>query len=397
MNWFDEWNKQVKNTAPLTVSVWSVEAQLSCSMISGVTPWEAMHSATARLSEVLNWHTLGTAFLCGYAEDQAGYAELPDESLYVWPTWWSIVAETPEQALRRFEDLQTLIDHIAIEDKWLPKLAPGIEIDANDFTESQKTFQPADLVTNFPLFSYWSNPEIDTVDSTEALKQISTRLEIQRLEIRTSTVLEAKRSLEALVNLLPLVEIDVYNWKWVIISAHNSLQNFMVAALEGTSPGRVLINSAGANSRQSSTEYDDSTLLKFNDLYDRVKKDPFMMQNMYSRKYQDPGNVGNSVKRLNDLRNDFTHFDPKTLVLGPESIVTLPRMLEDIFNVIQFLAFESHNVRWHVYPIEKIETKLLLADVREILDDLAEKYWKASNRLKLGLTVSRIRLASHRK
>lgn len=48
-----------------------------------------------------------------------------------------------------------------------------------------------------------------------------------------------------------------------------------------------------------------------------------------------------SVEKLNEVRNEFMHFDPKLWVL---EINGMPKIVAEIMDIIYFLAFESNNI-----------------------------------------------------
>lgn len=381
---FDNLENRLETMPSKTVDVWTFTLWLKTDTIEGIDPFDVILASNDRLHRVLGWHTLGTAFLTDCRGRFEDYREIDCGSSYIWPSLWDIAARNRDQAIKRINELITLLTQFARQDEWMPSFHERPDYSAHYI----RTFKPLDLEINYPNHKLWTTPDLDTVDPDTAVKALDKAASIHRLELRTSTVAEASRSLHALATLLPMVQIDSYNWKWVIIAAHNCLQNFMVAALEGTSPGRVLEPS---RSGQYGLSPSRPRLLSFPELYSRVKKEEYMSQNIYSRRYRPKGDEGSSIKWLNNLRNDLTHFDPKTLILEPEIIFRLPRMLLEILNVVDFLAFESRNVRWNIYPIYKVETALILKELRAHLEEITGFYWSENVRLDLGLTRNQIK------
>lgn len=393
-SYFDKWADKVRNTIPLTVNVWAIDSSLVYTASHGVSPFEVMLAAKERLAEILRLHGRESVFIVHHDCAPEFYTVSHNQSEYIWPCRWEIVASDAQEALKRFSEFNAFINEIREILKWVPIVQQVANINIGKISGRAVTFTPEDLVTNHPQHQLWTNDHSQELDSTSELRTAKASLAVQRLELRTSTVQEAKRSLDSLGMLLPPVMEDTYNWKWVIITAHNALQNFIVAALEGTSPGRVLVSRENPFSGSGGSTWEKPKLLSFPDLYDRVKKPEFMSQNIDSKPYRPKGSEGPSISWLTDLRNELTHFDPKTLILSIQDTLMLPRVISDVLDAIEFLAFDSHNVRWHVYPIERVETRLQIAHIRGLLKDLVNHYWTENNRLGVGMTINQIRSKS---
>lgn len=86
---------------------------------------------------------------------------------------------------------------------------------------------------------------------------------------------EAINSLEKTYQFLLEIHEDVYNWKWVIIALHNnSIQAFMVLALQGTTSLNVINKpEKSLDAILNGKEYPKEYLLKFSELYKHIKSE----------------------------------------------------------------------------------------------------------------------------
>jgi len=200
--------------------------------------------------------------------------------------------------------------------------------------------------------------------------------------LRTDEQKDALCSLQLVSEQLPKVLDNPLNWKWVIIALHNALQGFMVLALKGSDSLNVL-------SKDSCVEwlaaYDnpDSSLprLKIDDfmrLYKKIKmgrgtydkeilkesavprkQSDLMLMYSGSVPFKPIGTQSDSVKLLHHLRNDFMHFLPKGWSID---LSGLPKMVNDCVDIIEFLAFECHNVVWNSADLQ--------TEIRQLLDKI---------------------------
>lgn len=139
------------------------------------------------------------------------------------------------------------------------------------------------------------------------------------------------------------------HWKWVIVGVHASIQSAMVLALTGTTPFSVLERPVELAQTSSLNFYDRGVaevklgqkLLKFLELYKRIRKIEFMGRYVNSRVYNPNSDQNARIKQLNTLRNTFIHFRPVTLFL---SVNDLPAFCFKSLEVVQFLIYESNNI-----------------------------------------------------
>lgn len=148
---------------------------------------------------------------------------------------------------------------------------------------------------------------------------------------------------------------DKYAWKWVILSLHSALQGFMVLALRQGN-GLLALTTKSRNKwleeyrkegkideKKFPKEFVDS----FPNLYKKIKSDA-MLAYVHSKKFEPIDSQDWSVGKLNELRNDFIHFLPRTWII---EISGLPKVCLDCLEIIQFLAWESGNILFHKEPL----------------------------------------------
>jgi hypothetical protein len=213
------------------------------------------------------------------------------------------------------------------------------------------------------------------------------------LWLSTDECVEAVLSLEMMSDILPKVPNNIHYWKWVLIALHNALQGYMVLALKGTS-GLNILKKECAQEWIAALRRDDEVLPErkldnFLNLYKKIqagrklydeqlkaghilpgKSSDLMMMYVHSQPFKPRGTQTESVRMLNELRNDYIHFLPKGLLLG---VHRLPRVVDDCLNIIDFLAFECGNILWHD-PNLKTKTKELIRQAKSHLATLNESY-----------------------
>jgi hypothetical protein len=181
--------------------------------------------------------------------------------------------------------------------------------------------------------------------------------------IRTDEMFEAVCALEMVSELLYKIPDNIYYWKWAIVALHNSLQGFMVLSLQGSNGLNTLTDECAKQwllaYEQKSGQYPERKLENFLGLYKRIKSREMLISTL-SERFRPTGNQTISVKKLNELRNEFIHYVPKNWSL---EISGLPEIFLDCLNIIEFLAFKCGNVAWFDNPLEQ-HTRDLIADIR---------------------------------
>jgi len=206
-------------------------------------------------------------------------------------------------------------------------------------------------------------------DELERMKALESTEGPEGHWVSTNELNEAIKALEMVRDFLTKVTKDEYYWKWVIIVLHNCLQNFMVCALKGTNGLTPLKDNgkkwlkAYRNGFKNGYPKNYPSLDRFPNLYKKIKSEK-MLRFTNSRKFCSQGQQDWSVNRLNELRNYFVHFTPGGWCL---EVSGLPKIVEDCIAVIEFLAFESHNM---LYYEENMQNKIgkLIKEIRCEID-----------------------------
>ena len=112
-------------------------------------------------------------------------------------------------------------------------------------------------------------------------------------------------------------------------------------------------------------------LANFLDLYKKIKDDKSPMKRYGdSQQFVPTGTQDQSIKLLNQLRNEFVHFTPKfwELELGG-----LSAMASDCLEIAEFLAWESGNIIWYNHDLKK-RLKVAFTSVHKSLSTVEEVY-----------------------
>ena len=145
-------------------------------------------------------------------------------------------------------------------------------------------------------------------------------------------------------NCLGQAEEDQYHWKWVLIALHNCLQGFMVCALRGGDGLNVLKDRVALQFQeadQKNLPRPREELDTFLNLYKKIQSDKMLIYSQ-SKKFTAKGQQDRSVRKLNQLRNQFIHFKPKAWFFELNS---LPKLAMDSKGIIEFLVFSSGNIQ----------------------------------------------------
>lgn len=169
---------------------------------------------------------------------------------------------------------------------------------------------------------------------------------------------------------------DVYQWKWVIIAAHNALQGFMVLALRNGNnltvmPGKL----AGKwlEAYRAEKPLPEERLDSFPNLYKKIKSKEMEFL-VSSKRFQSLEEHDRAVDNLIDLRNDFIHFVPRGWSI---EVSGLPEICLRIIEIIRFLGWESSNVLWHEIELRDRADRLI-NEIIENLNNVECKYQRSS-------------------
>jgi hypothetical protein len=186
--------------------------------------------------------------------------------------------------------------------------------------------------------------------------------------LRTDEHEEAVRSLEWVEIQARLLTKDPYQWKWVLISLHNTVQGMMVLSLWKGNGLLALRDTIAAKWLKAYQEDGVFPLEKMDDflgLYRKIKDRKNISQPFDFNETHDA-----SFTRLNSIRNEFTHFTPKGWSLELEG---LPHICCDVLDVVQFLGCESAAIHWYK-KTHKTRVKRALKQLRQSMTLLARQY-----------------------
>lgn len=135
--------------------------------------------------------------------------------------------------------------------------------------------------------------------------------------------------LEKTVEFIHRAEKHKTDWKWVILSLHGALYGFMICALKGTDPDRVLIrNKKGKPS-----------LISFNQALEWCQDEARMVMTSASKVLHLSECQKHSLKNL-QVRNSFAHYQPCVWSI---ELHDLPQMIIDGLEITRIVALESGN------------------------------------------------------
>ena len=206
--------------------------------------------------------------------------------------------------------------------------------------------------------------------------------------LRTDTHVDAVESLEKVAELLVHVPERTNEWKWVLIAAHSALQGFLVLALE---QGNGLQTLKPSHTKKWLKAYetgdpwpDKLDLDYFLQLYEKVKGDT-ISHHLGATRFVSESRHDDSMTMLNELRNGFIHFTPKSWSI---KLATLPTICLDCFDVVDFLAWDSGAILWHSSSLSK-RAKKAMNRCRRRLHELSSVYGTDELTLRLTRTPSK--------
>jgi hypothetical protein len=140
--------------------------------------------------------------------------------------------------------------------------------------------------------------------------------------------------LEKTVEFIHRAEKYPTDWKWVIVSLHGALYGFMICALKGTDPDRVL-----AREKKSTTR-----LISFKKALEWCQDSDHMIMTTASKVLLVSERQERSLDDLHSqFRNSFAHYQP---CLWSIELHGMPQMVIDGLEVTRSVALESGNYMW---------------------------------------------------
>lgn len=168
---------------------------------------------------------------------------------------------------------------------------------------------------------------------------------MRRIYLRTDTLEDVCRNAEFAAGHFSSVQDDSYQWKWVVLGLHSTLQSIMVAVLRDSAGINILRSKIRArllkalqeNATRPAEHLDD-----FLNLYEGTQSEA-MQKYAESKPLAPTQGQDASIRMLHKLRNEFVHFVPKHWSI---EVSGLPEAVMECVTVIRFLAFESGNILW---------------------------------------------------
>ena len=142
-------------------------------------------------------------------------------------------------------------------------------------------------------------------------------------------------------------------WKWVTISLHGALYGFAIAASSGTDSRSVLRK--------------NGKLLSIWDAIKRCEDPTIMCTLVHAKALTLTHDQRESIQKLTSLlRNDFSHFTPKSWSI---ELHGLPQISLEVLEVINFLCFETKTYIL-LDPDLREETKTIIDSCTGIIKNL---------------------------
>ena len=137
--------------------------------------------------------------------------------------------------------------------------------------------------------------------------------------LRTDEQQQAIISLELTNILLWKIQENSIYWTWAINCLHNTLQCFMVLSLTGTNSLKVLRRN---DAKDWLTAYDqgescskEPKLEMFLELYKKIKSEEIIIYGI-SKRFIPNCTQDRNIEKINELRNNLTHFIPMNLSIA---------------------------------------------------------------------------------
>jgi hypothetical protein len=202
------------------------------------------------------------------------------------------------------------------------------------------------------------------------------------LVLVVSEVEQAVNALDFSVELLERSTTAPQYWRWALLALHQAVQGFMVCALAGSDGTRPLNHEKRdvreyikALRKYSVTgqypELPARALDRFLNLYKKVKNANVMRQYTTSQAFIPRRGFQTRIEDLNTFRNEFQHFTPKKWVV---EVAVFLEPAQAAIQLIDFLAFKSHNIVWRAHPGKKELVRRRLNKARAVLSSMEAQY-----------------------
>lgn len=184
----------------------------------------------------------------------------------------------------------------------------------------------------------------------------------------TDTQQDVVESLQTALEYSERVATDPGKWKWFVIALHSAAQGAMVLALErgnGLQALRTRSREQWLQAYEAKKELPEVYLNYFMELYEDVKTGAALPY-VHSEKFQAQKHHDASMKKLNELRNKWIHFTPKTWSI---EALWIARTSRPVLEVLSFLLTKSQAFFWHD-PALADRARSLLESLSSKLDQI---------------------------
>lgn len=165
--------------------------------------------------------------------------------------------------------------------------------------------------------------------------------------LRTDEESEAAEALCMASRVADDLERNINAWRWVVLALHNAVQGFMVLSLRHGNGLLALSDESykkWMEAHENNGPYPNNEKLDgYLNLYKKIKNSEIGSIGGNTN-FTPKGTQGKSIKKLNEIRNDFIHFTPKGWSLEVDG---LPLICKDCLSLIEFLGWDTENIFWH--------------------------------------------------
>ena len=186
--------------------------------------------------------------------------------------------------------------------------------------------------------------------------------------LRTDEREDIIASLRMLSSSCDQASTDLGAWKWIVTGTHSALQSAMAFHLgfgNDLLVARQKDAEAWLTAHENGTPYPDMMMDNFLSLYDKLKRYSILGYQFAPRGQQD-----DSVKGLNRVRNEFTHFMPKGWSI---ELSGMPAICLDCLAIIEELDDHAFPARWESDE-QRGRGRTLLSECRSKLEALRDDY-----------------------
>lgn len=186
--------------------------------------------------------------------------------------------------------------------------------------------------------------------------------------LRTDTQTDVVESIDMVKEMSIAVRDDPQKWKWLIIAIHSAVQGLMVLCLE---KGNGLLTQHPRTAKKwleayrSDKDFPDQRLDFFLSLYKKTKS-PDTHRYYRESAFDADARNDEAMERLNELRNEFIHYNPKGWSIEIALMVEACLVCLDL---IQHLAFKANSFIWND-EIDLEQTKSSVETIRNNLSTI---------------------------